>query len=324
MGLGAVVGQAAPAHAQVATPGASDPAGAATDAEATVTRLRAEADALSARYFDALAKVVDLDRRVADLETRIPALVDEEVRLRGLTQARAVVAYKRAGNALGVLIGAQNATAAARRARWLDLLNQRDDVAAADLRDASAKLTAQRSELRTARDTQVSALDDVKAQGKAIDALLVDAEAQRRAANAAAAAAVAATAPTTAPTTTPAPTLKPAATTPPTTAPSKPVPPTAPPSYTPTLGVHPNHDDPFLVCTRSRESSGNYAAFNPAGPYMGAYQFLQATWNSAAGHAGRLELVNVPPSTASPYDQDDVAWTLYQWQGTRPWAGLCA
>ena len=65
------------------------------------------------------------------------------------------------------------------------------------------------------------------------------------------------------------------------------------------------------------------AAYNPAGPYMGAYQFLQATWNSAANHAGRAELVGVPPSTASQYDQDDMAWTLYLWQGSRPWGGLC-
>ena len=26
---------------------------------------------------------------------------------------------------------------------------------------------------------------------------------------------------------------------------------------------------------------------------------------------------------ASPYDQDEMAWTLYQWQGTGPWGGGC-
>ncbi len=107
--------------------------------------------------------------------------------------------------------------------------------------------------------------------------------------------------------------------TPPATAP-----PAAPPSYVPTAGVHPHHDDPFLACTRARESGGRYTAFNPAGPYLGAYQFLQSTWNSAANHAGRPELIGVPPSTASPYDQDDVAWSLYQWRGSGPWGGGCA
>ena len=91
----------------------------------------------------------------------------------------------------------------------------------------------------------------------------------------------------------------------------------------PTPGVHPHHDDPFLACTRARESSGNYKAVNPAGPYMGAYQFLQATWNGGANHAGRTDLIGVPPHTASEYDQDDVAWAVYQWQGTGPW-GECA
>jgi hypothetical protein len=62
---------------------------------------------------------------------------------------------------------------------------------------------------------------------------------------------------------------------------------------------------------------------NPAGPYLGAYQFLQATWNVTASHAGRAELVGVPANVASPYDQDEIAWALYQWQGAGPWGGSC-
>src|SRR5262249_60076577 len=115
------------------------------------------------------------------------------------------------------------------------------------------------------------------------------------------------------------PTTSPSTTT--TTAPPKATPPPAPPTYNPTPGVHPHHDEPFLVCTRARESGGNYAAYNPAGPYMGAYQFLQATWNSAANHAGRSDLIGVPPNTASQYDQDEIAWALYQRRGTAPSAG---
>ena len=62
---------------------------------------------------------------------------------------------------------------------------------------------------------------------------------------------------------------------------------------------------------------------NPAGPYLGAYQFLQSTWNATANHMGRPGLVGVPPNIATPYDQDDVAWALYQWQGAAPWGGSC-
>ena len=62
---------------------------------------------------------------------------------------------------------------------------------------------------------------------------------------------------------------------------------------------------------------------NPSGPYLGAYQFLQATWDSTANHAGRSSLTGVPPNQASEYDQDDIAWDLYQWQGTGPWGGGC-
>jgi hypothetical protein len=74
---------------------------------------------------------------------------------------------------------------------------------------------------------------------------------------------------------------------------------------------------------RQRESGGNYGVVNPSGPYLGAYQFLQSTWNVTASHAGRGDLVGLPANLASAYDQDQMAWTLYQWQGTGPWGGSC-
>ena len=83
------------------------------------------------------------------------------------------------------------------------------------------------------------------------------------------------------------------------------------------------HNDPFLACVRHRESRGNYGVINPAGPWYGAYQFAASTWNITAQHAGRLDLVGVLPSNASPADQDAMAWSLYQWQGSGPWGGSC-
>jgi hypothetical protein len=77
------------------------------------------------------------------------------------------------------------------------------------------------------------------------------------------------------------------------------------------------------VCTRARESRGNYSVVSASGLYHGAYQFAPTTWNATASHAGRVELIGVLPSRASAYDQDDMAWTLYQWQGNRPWGGRC-
>ena len=96
-----------------------------------------------------------------------------------------------------------------------------------------------------------------------------------------------------------------------------PVPPPPPPS-----GVNPHHDDPFLVCTRTRESSGVYTAVN-AGGYYGAYQFSQPTWDVTASHAGMPQLIGVRPDAASPWDQDQLAWVLHEWQGNGPWGGLC-
>jgi Transglycosylase-like domain len=80
-----------------------------------------------------------------------------------------------------------------------------------------------------------------------------------------------------------------------------------------------HHNDPFLTCVRQRESGGNYRIDSPGGQFHGAYQFLQATWNSTAIHIGARDQVGVDPHTASPTLQDDMAWALYQWQGRGPW-----
>jgi hypothetical protein len=92
-----------------------------------------------------------------------------------------------------------------------------------------------------------------------------------------------------------------------------------------------DHMNPFLVCTRSHESShtppaydNGYAAVNPSGTYRGAYQFSQSTWNNAALRAGRLDLVGIDPAAASVADQDLLALDLYHWQGAGPWMGRCS
>lgn len=293
--------------------------------DATVAALSAEADALADRYFEALGRVAEIQQRADEIEAQLPVLRAEAAHLRDVTRERAVEAYKRSGRDLGTLVSARDPLDAARRVRWLQRLNQRDNHAVEHLQDATARLDAQRAELRSAREDADEALAEVKAQGDQINTLLADAEQQRQAAvlaalappttDAAGANASGGSSATGTPSAT-----SPSTTT--TTAPPK-TPPAAPPSYVPTPGVHARHDEPFLVCTRARESGGNYGAYNAVGPFLGAYQFLQATWNSTANHAGRRELINVPPNTASQYDQDDMAWTLYQWQGSRPWGGLC-
>ena len=275
-----------------------------SDADKTVEALRREADSAAQAYFDALAQAQALDAQISAIEARLPALEQRRRVLRGRARARAVAAYKRVGTQLDAIVGADDALAAIRRTRWLERLNQGDNTAFADLAQVSEQLQLQHRQLQDARRAQQAALDDLQAKGRDIEAKLQAAENRRRSLQAAAAAAA---------------------------KPARPVvpkgtggsPPAAPGDYSPTPGTHPMHDQPFLVCTRARESHGNYQAYNPGGPYMGAYQFLQSTWNSSANHAGRPELIGVPPNTASEYDQDDVAWALYQWQGSRPWGGYC-
>ncbi len=291
-------------------------AGAETigDADATVEALRQEADRAAQQYFDALTQARALDERIAQLEAELPQLERRQRRLRAQAEARAVAAYIRAGAQLSSILDADGAISAARKRQWLERLNAHDNDAFAELSRASDAVQAQRQELRDARATHETALADLDAVGREIDAKLQ--AAMDRRAQLAAEAAAASAAPTTASGGGGSPTGGGGGG-------GGEIPSTAPPGYVPTPGVHPYHDDPWMVCTRGHESGGNYGAVNPAGPYLGAYQFLQSTWNSGANHMGRPELIGVPPHTASQYDQDDVAWATYQWQGKGPWGGRC-
>lgn len=74
---------------------------------------------------------------------------------------------------------------------------------------------------------------------------------------------------------------------------------------------------------RRCESNGNYRAYNPVGPFLGAFQFLQSTWDWVAGiHYPRLQ--GVDPRDAAPVDQHRMAYALYGMQGWRPWPACTA
>lgn len=64
-----------------------------------------------------------------------------------------------------------------------------------------------------------------------------------------------------------------------------------------------------------RSCEGKYTSFNPAGPYYGAYQFNQNTWNAyaPAGYKGSV------PTAAPPEVQDQAAANLYKARGWQPW-----
>jgi hypothetical protein len=140
--------------------------------------------------------------------------------------------------------------------------------------------------------------------------------------------------PTTTPPTTTPPTTAPT-TAPPTTAPATTAPPeTSAPETTTTLAAEtPQAPEAEAVPTeapatptqeqwaalRQCESSGNYSIVSSNGRYHGAYQFYQPTWDGIAAQAGRGDLVGLPPSQATPADQDALALLLWQQRGSQPW-----
>ena len=104
-----------------------------------------------------------------------------------------------------------------------------------------------------------------------------------------------------------------------------PVDPAAPPAPSSNGDPYPNLSDPalnaFLTCVVQAESGGDYSIVSPNGLYMGAFQFSQSTWNTAASAAGLGLLVGVPPNEATQAEQDTVAVALYALDGQQPWLG---
>ncbi len=299
--------------------GGSSSAGAApapdpSSAQARVDAARGETEAIAKRYFAQLDRYEVVGSEIAAIEQRMADIRRESTGLRAIVARRALRAYKSGGSSsVDFMLDGAGITDVVRGTKLLAVANARDDDAVARLAGLSEDLTGRRAELETSRREQVAALADLRgAQTPRRRQPAVRAgrpavgggaarrtgrgrtwrEASRRCSSG--------------------------------------------------LGDHAGsgtrgtgrrlHADRWLASASRRsvpllharrESHGQYSAVNASGPYLGAYQFLQSTWNITAQHAGRTELVGVPPNAASAYDQDDMAWTLYQWQGTGPWGGAC-
>lgn len=80
-----------------------------------------------------------------------------------------------------------------------------------------------------------------------------------------------------------------------------------------TVGTKPSFNGDFAAAlAKLRSCEGGYNSWNPAGPYYGAYQFDQRTWNSSAP-------AGAPYGNATPAQQDEAARNLYVRRGWSPW-----
>lgn len=289
---------------------AADPVG---DADRDVRSAQAALDAASARYFDSLGEYRALGDRIAGLEADITAGERRVASLRRVVASRAVEAYKTGSRNVGFVFDSRDVTDLTVRRKLLSVANASDTDVLDDLERSLAEQRRQRDALAAGREERSRSLDEMRRAQSSLDARLAAAlahrtDVRRRLAAQARADAAAVRA-----------TIRPAAR--PSDIAPRPAAGPAPVAVAAPGGAV--HDHPFLACVRHRESRGDYSVVNPAGPWYGAYQFSQSTWNATAAHAGRYDLVGVVPSTASPADQDAMAWALYQWQGSRPWGGSC-
>jgi peptidoglycan hydrolase CwlO-like protein len=291
---------------------ASATATASADSPAT---LRESIDHVAQQWFDAQADLQKLDANIAADEQRINALSKRAHALQLEATERAVDMYVGRPTRFVEVFNTDTAIDSARRVELIERANDKSTQTFNALSDLLRHLRADRDALSKERDAKRDAVNALATSRADLDAQLRTARVEaERAVRARAELAASRSARTTAanggssraasPTPDPAPAQAVIA---------------APPSR----GVFPMHEHPFLVCTRNRESRGVYTVVSSSGLYYGAYQFLRTTWDVTAIHAGRSDLVGVRPNTASEYDQDDLAWTLYQWQGNSPWGGRC-
>jgi peptidoglycan hydrolase CwlO-like protein len=299
-----------------------------TNAQSTndhVAATRAAIDDVANRWFAAQRAAAQLDDEITHLQQRVDGMRDHIAQTQKTATARALLIYKGASSvSLGSVVGS-DALDSARRAELIARANSENRRAMDALSAQTADLAAHRRDLLARRAEMHKALDSVASERRALDEQLSVLRARARSEAAVAALATARlTTRRTAAAMRPVSTLRSSQTTATVVAASTTTngPATSSSVSSSSGGVSPHHNDPFLVCTRARESSGIYTAVSPAG-YYGAYQFSTSTWDATASHAGRLSLIGVLPSRASEYDQDELAWTLYQWQGKAPWGGRC-
>ncbi len=305
----------------VAMPAGATGTAANTDPAARVAAASHAADALAAKYFAALDRQAALDVRINALESQLRDGEHRADALRVKVTARAVELYEAGGDTSAIdYIDGTDPLETARRDHLLAAANADNDAAVGQLTRQNDALRAQRKQLRDDRARAADAVTQLHTAEQSMEVQLAVARRDLAAAQAQQAAAARASAATT--TSTSARAAVPA-NAPVRAAPAASPPAGAPSSAPPAAGSGDIHDQPFLVCTRTRESHGDYGVVNPAGPWYGAYQFSQSTWDAVANHTGRLDLIGVPPNQASVADQDAMAWALYQWQGKGPWGGLC-
>jgi peptidoglycan hydrolase CwlO-like protein len=293
----------------------------ATASADTVGQLNASIDHVAQQWFDAQATVQQLDADIADHAQRIATLSAQATKLKAVARVRAVDLYTGKNNSFAAVLDGTSALDSARRMQIIERANDKSTQTFQFLDELTTQLRTEHDQLVRQRDQKQSALDALASSRASLDAQLSQARAvaaQQAAAASNRAARTASRSKPPAAVQVPA-RLEPATAPPHTGAPVSVVVPAPPPN----TATFPMHNHPFLVCTRAHESNGIYSVVSPSGLYFGAYQFARETWDVTAIHAGRSDLVGVLPNTASEYDQDALAWALYQWQGNTPWNGRC-
>ena len=296
--------------------------------QGSIASTRAEIDATANKWFAAQREAADLDVQIATLTKTLTQIEHRVKKVRRVAGDRAVALYESDTQALSGVMGGDvmggDPLELGRRAALIGQANANGQVAIDELEAAIGDLHARQRELHKAQAAQSATLRDLAGRRRTLDNQLGSLQLAAAGVSDSSHPAAKIRRPD-----------EPATTAPPTRSAvalaSQPLPVAATPAADPSPPPPPAEQQRGQPPSRRTRSSCAHApARAPAttpwsarAGYYGAYQFAPTTWNVTATHIGRLDLVGASPNQASEYDQDEMAWALYNWQGNSPWGGRC-
>src|SRR5262245_60508126 len=154
----------------------ADTAGDLDTARKSLAQAQASANETAADMSKAEGRIEELGDQIATLHTDVEQARQREHALVTIVRQRATTAYTRASvSHLSVVLDASGPLQAARRAQFLDLANEKDNLVREKLAAVRSDLRAQQSDLRDQRDKVQAEKERLNAKSKEIQDELVTA-----------------------------------------------------------------------------------------------------------------------------------------------------
>jgi len=160
-------------------PASADTASELDEARQRVAAAQAEANSLAADLSAASRRFEQIENGIQALQTQIDDARTRIAELEAVMRDRAVAAYVKGGDDIGALLSTSKPMQAARRARFLEQANQKDDRIVHQLESLREDLAANQATLKTQREEQQAVKERLAAQNAVMQQRLAEASRAR-------------------------------------------------------------------------------------------------------------------------------------------------